>query len=73
MTEIDGQYVPVPVNIDSVNILLNQTITDKDQMKQWLKENQVHNDNPQNGEEAALSRVGKELYEQIFKPYAYKQ
>ena len=73
MAEIDGQYVPVPVNIDSVNILLNQTITDKDQMKQWLKENQVHNDNPQNGEEAALSRVGKELYEQIFKPYTYKQ
>ena len=73
VAEMDGQYVPVPINIDSVNILLNQTITDKYQMKRWLKKNQVHNDNPQNGEEAALSRVGKELYEQIFKNYTYKQ
>ena len=73
MAQIGEEFVPVPVNIDTVNILLNQSISDKDQMKEWLNRNQVHYDIPKNGEEAALSRVGKELYEQIFKPYTYKQ
>ena len=73
VANIDGKYVPVPVNIDTVNTLLSQDISDTAQMKQWLNKNQVHNDHPQNGEEAALSRVGKELYEQLFKPYTYKQ
>jgi UDP-galactopyranose mutase len=42
-------------------------------MEAWLEQRRVKNDNPQNGEEAALSRAGPELYEKIFKYYTKKQ
>ncbi|MFO0703755.1 MAG: UDP-galactopyranose mutase [Patescibacteria group bacterium] len=70
---VDEKLVPVPVNIKTVNLLLDQNIQTERQMKKWLKENQIKFENPINGEEAALSRVGKELYEKIFKNYTFKQ
>ena len=42
-------------------------------MKAWLDKNQVKIDNPKNSEEVALSRVGKVLYEKMFKNYTKKQ
>ena len=63
----------MPVNIDTVNILLQQNITNIHTMKKWLQENQIHNHNPKNSKEAALARVGKYLFYQIFQPYTYKQ
>ena len=71
--KVDGTYVPVPVNIDTVNALFNETIRNQTQMSEWLKVHQVHKDNPQNGEEAAKSRVGEILYDKLFKHYTYKQ
>jgi len=70
---VDGKFVPIPVNIDTVNQLLNTSISSVEEMRRWLKENQVHHENPQNGREAAENRVGKELYERIFKDYTFKQ
>ena len=58
---VDGKFVPIPVNIDTVNQLLNTSISSVEEMRRWLKENQVHHENPQNGREAAENRVGKEL------------
>ncbi|XP_072042878.1 UDP-galactopyranose mutase-like [Amphiura filiformis] len=71
---VDGKHVPVPVNIDTVNALFGLNIQNSDEMDQWLKNEQVHFDNPpQNSEEMSLSRVGKRLYEKMFKPYTIKQ
>ena len=49
-------------------------------MEEWLKKEQVvftsedgEVRDPQNSEEVALTRVGKKLYELIFKPYTWKQ
>ena len=39
----------------------------------WLAARRVVNPNPKDGEEAALSKAGQELYEKIFKYYTYKQ
>ena len=70
---IDDKYVPIPVNIDTVNDLFNLSISNVTEMNKWLDQEQVHNDNPQNSEEMALSRVGRRLYELIFEPYTFKQ
>lgn len=67
------KYVPIPVNIDTVNTLFNLNISTQDEMDQWLDNEQVHVDNPQNSEEMALSRVGPRLYKLIFEPYTLKQ
>ena len=50
------------------------------EMDEWLKKEQVklldedgNERDPLNSEEVALTRVGRRLYEWIFKPYTYKQ
>ena len=76
---VEGKYVPIPVNIDTVNKLFNLDISSEQEMQEWLKKEQiVFTENgkerePQNSEEVALTRVGKKLYELIFKPYTWKQ
>lgn len=70
---VDGQLVPVPVNITTVNMLFGENIRNEQEMNEWLEKHQVHNSNPQNGEEAALARVGQILYQKLFKNYTKKQ
>ena len=73
IARVDGELVPVPVNITTVNKLLNLNISSEEEMKAWLEKNRVHIDDPKNGEEAALSKVGPILYEKIFRHYTKKQ
>jgi UDP-galactopyranose mutase len=73
LAKVDGQLVPVPVNITTVNKLLGTNITSEAEMQVWLDQNQVKNETPKNGKEAALARVGEFLYEKIFKNYTKKQ
>mmetsp|Transcript_21669 Transcript_21669/g.30372 ORF Transcript_21669/g.30372 Transcript_21669/m.30372 type:complete len:604 (-) Transcript_21669:63-1874(-) len=71
---IDDKYVPIPVNIDTVNTLFDLNITNSREMDKWLEEEQEQFDHEvANSEEMALSRVGKRLYDLIFKPYTIKQ
>lgn len=70
---VDKMLVPVPVNITTVNMLLGTNIKSEAEMKRWLQENTVKFDNPKNGEEAALTLVGPQLYKKIFRNYTFKQ
>jgi UDP-galactopyranose mutase len=70
---VDGKRVPVPVNITTVNELLGLNIRTEKEMQEWLEENRVPIDNPSNGKEAALAKVGEVLYEKIFRHYTKKQ
>mmetsp|Transcript_62957 Transcript_62957/g.153312 ORF Transcript_62957/g.153312 Transcript_62957/m.153312 type:complete len:595 (-) Transcript_62957:228-2012(-) len=71
---VDGKHVPIPVNINTVNMLFNLTINSTSEMDEWLKQEQVHYDHePTNSEEMALSRVGPRLFRSIFEPYTIKQ
>ena len=70
---VDSRYVPVPVNIDTVNILFGLDIRDAKEMEAWLDENTVAIESPANSEESALARVGPLLYEKLFKNYTIKQ
>ena len=71
---IDGKHVPIPVNIDTVNSLFNLRIKNPKEMDKWLqKERTKYNHKPKDSAEMAQSRVGKRLYEKIFKPFTYKQ
>ncbi|KAL7426922.1 hypothetical protein ACHAXH_001322 [Discostella pseudostelligera] len=77
---VNGKHVPIPVTIDTVNILFDLNITNSDEMDEWLKDEQVKLTDKKgkprealNSEEVALTRVGPRLYNMIFKPYTYKQ
>ena len=73
LAKVDGHLVPVPVNITTVNKIFDLQLQNEPEMKAWLAENQVACENPKNGEEAAMARVGQVLYEKIFKNYTIKQ
>ncbi|OXA89000.1 UDP-galactopyranose mutase [Flavobacterium hercynium] len=73
MARVDDKMVPIPVNITTVNELFSTNITSEQEMKNWLEENRIPFENPANGEEAVLNRVGNVLYEKMFKHYTKKQ
>jgi len=73
LARVDGKYVPVPVNIDTVNDLFDLDILNSKEMDSWLHQEQIPFETPQNSEEMSLSRVGQRLYEKMFKPYTIKQ
>ena len=67
------QVVPIPPTRDTVNMLFGEDLATDEEMQRWYEHERVQNDDPANGEDAALSRVGKRLYEKIFKHYTKKQ
>jgi UDP-galactopyranose mutase len=69
LAKVDGQLVPIPVNITTVNKIFGVNIQTQAEMQAWLNSHQLPFTDPQNGEEAALARVGKVLYEKMFKNY----
>ena len=71
--KIGSVLFPIPVNIDTVNTLMNENIQTESEMKSWLQ-NHVSNIDPvKNSEDVVLNRVGSELYTLIFKDYTFKQ
>lgn len=73
LAKVDEQLVPVPVNITTVNKLFGLSIKNEEEMREWLESVQIKKKKPKNSEEAALARVGKVLYEKMFKNYTKKQ
>lgn len=73
LTPTKKKYVPIPVNQDTINSLFNISLSGVDEVNSWLKEKQIVDKEPINSEDIALQRVGKELYELLFKSYTIKQ
>ena len=84
VSDIDGKpaLVPIPPTIETVNALFpDANVRNERDMEAWYAAKRVVPRDestgeirpPANGEEAALARVGPELYEKIFKHYTKKQ
>lgn len=74
LSKVNGKLVIIPVNIDTVNSLLELHLKSSKDMEEWLQSQRSQTTNFVNSEEVALSRLGsKKLYELMFKNYTYKQ
>ncbi len=75
LARVGDKHVPVPVNIDTVNELFDLSISSQQEMEEWLQKNQIPPPSGQatNSEQVGLQRVGRRLYDLIFKPYTIKQ
>lgn len=76
VADISGLFVPVPVNITTVNTLYGVNIQTEDEMIQWLLNERgatIQEREPTNSEDVALMRVGPRLYDTLFKDYTLKQ
>lgn len=69
-------FVPVPATPETINVLCGTNLRTPQDAAAWLAANQIPlppGAAPANSEEVALSRVGRTLYETLFKPYTIKQ
>jgi UDP-galactopyranose mutase len=73
VAEVVDSLVPIPVNITTVNTLLDLQIQTENEMTDFLLKECPKFSEPENSEEVAISRVGPRLYNMLFKPYTEKQ
>ncbi len=73
LAKVDDKLVPIPVNITTVNELFGLSLSDEKEMSEWLEANRLPIENPKDGREAVLNKVGNELYEKMFRHYTKKQ
>src|SRR4051812_2112031 len=74
MCQVDGQLVPLPINLDTINRLNNSNFS-SDEVAAFFA---ARAEAPPGGrartsEEVIVGKVGRELYEKFFKNYTRKQ
>lgn len=72
LASVDGQLVPIPINLDTINKLysLNLTAFEVDQFFASVAEPK---EQIRTSEDVVVSKVGRELYEKFFRNYTRKQ
>ena len=73
LSYVDNRFVSIPVNITTVNELLDQNLQTSEEMHQWLQENQETYSTIENSEQMAKSRIGTKLYDKMIRDYTFKQ
>ncbi len=69
---VDGQLLPIPINLDTVNSLYGLNLTSF-QLTEFLADLAEPCDQIRTSEDVVVSKVGRELYEKFFRGYTRKQ
>jgi len=72
LASVDGQLVPIPINLDTVNRIYGLNLTSF-QVAEFFKSVSEPCFPIRTSEEVIVSTVGRELYEKFFKNYTRKQ
>jgi UDP-galactopyranose mutase len=72
LARVDGQLVPIPINLDTVNRLYGLDLGEED-VERWYAERAEPRAEVRTSEDVVVSRVGRELYELFFRGYTRKQ
>jgi UDP-galactopyranose mutase len=69
---VDGQLVPIPINLDTVNRIYGLNL-EIDDMESYLESVSEKPAAIRTSEDVVVSRVGRDLYERMFRGYTRKQ
>src|SRR5436190_18951941 len=69
---VDGQIVPIPINLDTINTLYGLNLTSFE-VAEFFKKVAEPVDQVRTSEDVVVSQVGRELYEKFFRNYTRKQ
>jgi UDP-galactopyranose mutase len=69
---VDGQIVPMPINLDTINTLYGLNLTSFE-VEEFFKKVAEPCDEIRTSEDVVVSKVGRELYEKFFRNYTRKQ
>jgi UDP-galactopyranose mutase len=72
LASVDQKLVPVPINLDTVNRLYNLNLT-SDELESYFSSVAEHRSEIKTSEDVVVSRVGRDLYEKLFRGYTRKQ
>jgi len=72
LASVDGQLVPIPINLDTINHLYGLNLTSFE-MEQFLASRAEQKEHIRTSEDVVVSKVGRELYEKFFRGYTRKQ
>jgi UDP-galactopyranose mutase len=72
LAHVDGQHVPMPINLDTINKLYGLNLTSF-QVEEFFKSVAEPVDQVRTSEDVVVSKVGRELYEKFFRNYTRKQ
>jgi UDP-galactopyranose mutase len=71
-TFVDGQLLPFPINLDTINMLYGLDLSTP-QLEEFLETAREEREQIRSSEDVIVSQVGIELYEKFFKNYTKKQ
>lgn len=72
LASVDGQLVPMPINLDTINQLYGMNLTSF-QVEEFFKSVAEPCEHIRTSEDVVVSKVGRELYEKFFRNYTRKQ
>ena len=72
LASVDGQLVPIPINLDTINKLYGLNLTSF-QIPEFYASLAEPKDYIRTSEDVVVSKVGRELYEKFFRNYTRKQ
>jgi UDP-galactopyranose mutase len=72
LASVDGQMVPIPINLDTVNQLYGLKLT-AFEMEKFFESVAEKVDCVKTSEDVVVSKVGRELYNKFFRGYTRKQ
>lgn len=70
--KVDGMEVPIPINLDTVNMLYGLNLT-SEELPAWFASKAEKVEEIRTSEDVVVSVVGRELYEKFFQGYTRKQ
>ena len=72
LASVDGQLVPLPINLDTINRLYGLQLN-CEQLETFYNSRAEKIDKVNTSEDVVVSKIGRELYEKFFKGYTRKQ
>jgi UDP-galactopyranose mutase len=72
LASVDGQLVPIPINLDTINKLYGLNLTSF-QVEEFFASRAEKREQVKTSEDVVVSKVGRELYEKFFRGYTRKQ
>ncbi len=72
LASVDGQLVPIPINLDTINKLYGLKLT-AFELEKFFESVAEPKDTIRTSEDVVVSKVGRELYEKFFRNYTRKQ
>ncbi len=73
LASVEGKLVPIPINLNTVNLLYGLNLSTEEQVKAFFAQRAEPRPSIRTSEDVVVSKVGRDLYEKLFRNYTRKQ